>query len=113
MEQGYYIFWFIITFIIYYIASMQKDNQKKIMYYLISALLFIIMGILSFGTYNLVYDSSTSAFVQYNEANFSLQSMLPFGISLIFAIISGLELMICIGNEWNKNFKGLKTPLDK
>lgn len=110
MEQSYYGFWFIIVFIIFYIANIEKDNQKKIMFLVISAVLFIALAFLSFGTYNLVYDASTSTFVKYNEADFSLQSMFPFGICFIFAIISGLELVLAIGQEWNRNTKGLKIP---
>lgn len=113
MEQGYYVFWFIIIFILYYIAGIERDNQKKIMYYLLTSLLFIVMAFLSFGVENIVYDASSATFVKYNEANYTLQGMLPFGISLIFAIISALELMILIGQEWKRSTKGLKTPIDK
>lgn len=83
------------------------------MWYLFSAIFFIALSILSFGIQLIVYDASTGTFVTYNEANFTLQTLLPFGISTIFAIISGLELILLIGIEWNKNLKGLKTPLDK
>jgi len=113
MEQGYYSFWFIIVFIIFYISGLQKDNQKAIMYYLLSALMFIVLAFLSFGVENIVYDASISQFVKYNEANVSLQGMFPFGLSLIFAIISSLELIILIGQEWKRTTRGLKTPLDK
>jgi len=110
MEQSYFFGWFIVVFILYYIASIQSDNQKKIMYYLLSALMFVALAFLSFGTYNLVYDASTAQWMTYNEANYSLQSMFPFGLSFIMAIISGLELIICIGQEWNRNYKGLMSP---
>lgn len=110
MEQSAFGFWFIIVFILFYLSSIQKDNQKKIMYLVISGVLFLALAFLSFGTYNLVYDVSTSTFVKYNEANISLQSMFPFGLNLIFSIICFLELFIAVGQEWNKNFKGLKTP---
>jgi len=110
MEQGYYTFWFIIVFILFYLSSIQKDNQKKIMYLVISAVMFLALAFLSFGTYNLVYDASTSTFVKYNEAEFSLQAMFPFGLNLIFSIICLLELFIAVGQEWGRNTKGLKIP---
>ena len=109
MEQGYYFGWFIVTFIIYYLSSIQEDNQKKILYLVVSGVFFISLAFLAFGTYNLAYDASTSTFVTYNEANISLQSMLPFGLNLIFSIICLLELYLAIGQEWNRNFKGLKV----
>ena|SRR3972149_4982408 len=110
MEQGYYTFWFIINFIIFYLATIQNDNQKRILYYTISGIFFLALAFLSFGTYNLVYDVSTGTFVTYNEANVSLQGMFPFALNLILFFLCLLELIICVGEEWNKNLKGLKTP---
>lgn len=110
MEQSYYFGWFIVVFIIFYLSKIEKDNQKKIVYLIISAMFFLALSFLSFGTYNLVYDASTSTFVKYNEAEFSLQSMLPFGLNLILAIICGFELMLCISEEWKRTAKGLDMP---
>ncbi len=110
MEQGYYFGWFIVVFILFYLGRIEKDNQKKIFYLVISGVFFLALAFLSFGVENIVYDTGTSTFVKYNEANFTLQGMFPFGISLILFFECLLELFICIGQEWNRNLKGLKIP---
>lgn len=106
MEQGAFFGWFIIVFIIYYIARIEKDNQRKIFYYLLTTLLFIAFAFLSFGTYNLVYDAGTASFVKYNEADISLQPFLIFGICLILAIDSSFSFMISVSEEWSRLKKG-------
>lgn len=110
MEQSYFVFWTIMVFIIYYFGTIQRDNQKKIMFSVISILFFLALAFLSFGVENIVYDASTSTFVKYNEANNTLQAFLPFGFFLIMAIVCSFELILEIGEEWKKTAKGLKIP---
>ncbi len=106
MEQGAFFGWFIVIFILFYLARIEQDNQKRVFYFLVTSIFFLAMAILSFGTYNLVYDASTSSFVKYNEANNSLQPFFIFGICLIFAIDSGFEFMLAVGQEWARLKKG-------
>ncbi len=110
MEQSYFIFWTIMVFIIWYVGRIERDNQKKIVFSVISIMFFLSLAFLSFGVENIVYDASTSSFVHYNEANNTLQAFLPFGFFLIMSIMCGLELMLLIGEEFKRTSKGLKTP---
>ena len=110
MEQSYFVFWVIITFIVWYIGKIEKDNQKKIVFNVITILFFLALSFLSFGVENIVYDASLGTFVKYNEANFTLQGFLPFGFLLIMSILCALELMILIGEEWKRTAKGLQMP---
>ena len=110
MEQSYFIFWTIMVFIVYYIGKMERDNQKKIMFNIISIMFFLALAFLSFGVENIIYDASTATFVKYNEANNSLQAFLPFGFFLILSIVTSMELILLIGEEWKRTSKGLKIP---
>lgn len=110
MEQSYFVFWTIMVFIVYYIGKIERDNQKKIVFCVISILFFLSLAFLSFGVENIIYDASTSSFVKYNEANNTLQAFLPFGFFLIMSIVCSLELILLIGEEWKRTSKGLDMP---
>jgi len=99
-----------MVFIVYYIGKMERDNQKKIMFNIISIMFFLALAFLSFGVENIIYDASTATFVKYNEANNSLQAFLPFGFFLILSIVTSMELILLIGEEWKRTSKGLKIP---
>jgi len=110
LEQGYFVFWFVIVFIVWYIGMKSKDNLIQIKLNLFTSIFFLIFALMTFGTFNLVFDSGTSEFVKYNEANISLQTMAPFGICMFLFLDSTFKFIMSFYLFWRYTVKGLKMP---
>jgi len=73
-----------IIFILFYLARIEKDNQKEKYFISRNINIFLALAFLSFAWENIVYDATLSKFVTYNEANYYASIFFGFRDSLNF-----------------------------
>jgi hypothetical protein len=106
MEQSLYIFLFIITLGILFLAQYKvKVPTDKFLLFIISGILFLALMIQSFNIEIVYYDPNISQFVSYRIAENGYEYLLPLGICFITASFSLLSAIILIPQIWNKNFQ--------
>lgn len=111
MEQSLYIFLFIITLGMLFLAQYKvKVPMDKFLLFIVSGVLFLALMIQSFNIETIYYDTNTGTFLSYRLAENGYEYMLPLGICFIAAAFSLLSAFINLAPVWNKNLQNKDVP---
>ncbi len=106
MEQSLYIFLFVLSLGVLFLAQYRvKNPQDKFLLFIVSGVFFLALMIQSFNIELIVYDTNTQEYISYRSAEHSLDYLLPMGICFLCSAFSLLSAFTNIVPIWNKNFK--------
>lgn len=106
MEQSLYIFLFIISLGVLFLAQYRVRNPlDKFLLFIVSGILFLAMMIQSFNIELIVFDPNTLEYISYNMAQSGFEYLLPVGICFICSAFSLMSAFINLAPLWNRNLR--------
>ncbi len=106
MEQSLYIFLFVLSLGVLFLAQYRvKNYTDKFLLFIVSGVLFLALMIQSFNIQVLFFDPNTQEYIAYNMASEGYEYLLPVGVCFICSAFSLLSAFINLAPIWNKNFK--------
>ncbi len=106
MEQSLYIFLFVLSLGVLFLAQYRVRNYTdKFLLFIVSGIFFLALMIQSFNIEILYYDPNTATYISYRMGEYGYEYLLPMGICFICSAFSLLSALINLAPIWNKNFR--------
>ncbi len=106
MEQSLYIFLFVLSLGVLFLAQYRIRNpQDKFLLFIVSGVFFLALMIQSLNIEYILYDPNTLEFISYRLAEHGYEYIFLMGINFLASAFSLLSALINLVPIWNRNLR--------